>query len=162
MRKPIGKKLRFAVFHRDGFTCQYCGASAPDVVLHCDHIHPVAKGGKNHLENLITACVDCNSGKGAQRLEDEAARAIHNLLQQGLPLISTRLLRQLTVIQLTLRQRFGGDEHAHMSELVQLHGFGIDLHTLEHFAARSETARKFWDDAIANLMDVGGQFSGTH
>lgn len=32
-RKSISKKLRFEVFKRDGFTCQYCGRMAPDVVL---------------------------------------------------------------------------------------------------------------------------------
>ncbi len=26
IREPIGKKLRFEVFKRDSFTCQYCGA----------------------------------------------------------------------------------------------------------------------------------------
>ena len=44
-RKPISKKLRFEVFKRDSFTCQYCGKSAPDVVLHIDHIKPVKEGG---------------------------------------------------------------------------------------------------------------------
>lgn len=42
-REPVGKKLRFEVFKRDKFTCQYCGAKAPDVVLHVDHIQAVAK-----------------------------------------------------------------------------------------------------------------------
>ena len=70
-RKNIGKKLRFEVFKRDSFKCQYCGESAPDVVLHIDHIKPVADGGDNDLANLITSCVDCNSGKGARLLSDK-------------------------------------------------------------------------------------------
>ena len=40
-RKGISKKTRFDVFKRDSFTCQYCGKSAPDVVLQVDHINPV-------------------------------------------------------------------------------------------------------------------------
>lgn len=48
-RKSISKKLRFEVFKRDKFTCQYCGRKAPDVVLQIDHISPVSKGGKNVL-----------------------------------------------------------------------------------------------------------------
>jgi len=32
-RKPLSKKLRFEVFKRDSFACQYCGAKAPDVLL---------------------------------------------------------------------------------------------------------------------------------
>lgn len=63
-RKPLSKKIRFRVFQRDNFTCQYCGRSAPEVELHVDHIRSVANGGDNDMENLITACKDCNLGKG--------------------------------------------------------------------------------------------------
>lgn len=63
-RKEIGKKLRFEVFKRDHFTCQYCGKMAPDVILEVDHLQPVAGGGDNDILNLITACRDCNRGKG--------------------------------------------------------------------------------------------------
>lgn len=69
-RKSISKKLRFEVFKRDSFTCQYCGRKAPDVLLHVDHIEPVSKGGTNDLLNLITSCVDCNSGKSDRKLSD--------------------------------------------------------------------------------------------
>ena len=71
-RKPISKKLRFEVFKRDSFTCQYCGKSAPDVVLHVDHIKPVKEGGTNDITNLVTACADCNLGKGARKLSDSS------------------------------------------------------------------------------------------
>lgn len=72
-RKSLSKKLRFEVFKRDRFTCQYCGAKAPDVVLHCDHVRPVVDDGPNDIMNLVTACVDCNSGKGARKLDDQSA-----------------------------------------------------------------------------------------
>lgn len=72
-RKPISKALRFEVFKRDKFTCQYCGQSAPDVILEVDHINPVSKGGKNVLTNLVTSCRDCNRGKGSKKLSDDAA-----------------------------------------------------------------------------------------
>lgn len=74
-RKPIGKKARFEIFKRDRFTCQYCGASAPDVILHVDHIDPVAKGGGNDILNLVTSCADCNSGKSDRRLDDHSELA---------------------------------------------------------------------------------------
>ena len=67
-RTPIKKSLRFNVFKRDEFACQYCGATPPGAVLEVDHIHPVAQGGKNVIDNLITACFDCNRGKGARLL----------------------------------------------------------------------------------------------
>lgn len=71
-REPIGKRLRFEVFKRDKFTCQYCGRAAPDVTLHVDHIEPVAAGGETTLLNLVTACADCNLGKGARALSDDS------------------------------------------------------------------------------------------
>lgn len=69
-RKSLSKKVRFEVFKRDSFSCQYCGASAPEVLLHVDHIKPVSKGGTNRITNLITACLACNSGKGDRELSD--------------------------------------------------------------------------------------------
>lgn len=71
-RQPIGKKLRFEVFKRDKFKCQYCGRMSPDVILEVDHIKPVAEGGTNDLLNLITSCRDCNRGKGKTRISDES------------------------------------------------------------------------------------------
>lgn len=65
-RKPVSKSLRFRVFHRDEFACQYCGRTPPAVVLVVDHFIPVAKGGGNEEDNLVTCCVDCNQGKGAR------------------------------------------------------------------------------------------------
>ncbi len=67
-RKGLSKKLRFEVFKRDGFTCQYCGRSAPDVILEVDHIKSVKNGGDNDIMNLITSCFDCNRGKGKRKL----------------------------------------------------------------------------------------------
>lgn len=69
-RKAIGDKLRFEVFKRDQFKCQYCGKAAPDVILHVDHINPVSKGGDNDILNLVTSCMDCNSGKSDRLLSD--------------------------------------------------------------------------------------------
>lgn len=70
-RTPLSKKTRFEVFKRDSFTCQYCGKSAPDVILEVDHIIPVAQGGTDDLFNLITSCRDCNRGKGKRMLSDK-------------------------------------------------------------------------------------------
>jgi len=69
-RKSISKKLRFEVYKRDKFTCQYCGKKAPDIILNIDHIEPVASGGTNEILNLITSCFECNNGKSDILLED--------------------------------------------------------------------------------------------
>jgi hypothetical protein len=68
-RVALSKKLRFDVFKRDGFVCAYCGAHPSETVtLEVDHIHPVAEGGTNDPDNLVTACFDCNRGKRAEPL----------------------------------------------------------------------------------------------
>ena len=67
-RKSISKKIRFEVFKRDNFTCQYCGRMAPDVVLEIDHINPISNDGDNDIMNLITSCFECNRGKGKRKL----------------------------------------------------------------------------------------------
>lgn len=64
-RNPLSKRLRFEVFKRDQFTCQYCGATPPKVVLEIDHVDPVSAGGGDDIDNLVTACFPCNRGKAA-------------------------------------------------------------------------------------------------
>lgn len=70
MRKQISKRVRFEVFKRDGFVCQYCGSHPPKVVLHVDHIVAVSKGGAYDIDNLTTACQPCNLGKSNKALSD--------------------------------------------------------------------------------------------
>jgi hypothetical protein len=64
----ISARLRFRIFTRDNFACQYCGRRAPDVELHVDHREPRSRGGTNNPTNLVTACVDCNLGKSNERI----------------------------------------------------------------------------------------------
>lgn len=71
-RKSTGKRLRFEIFKRDGFRCVYCGATPMQKVLRVDHVVPVAAGGASDAANLVTACHDCNAGKGAVPLETSA------------------------------------------------------------------------------------------
>ena len=70
----ISKSVRFEIFARDGFTCQYCGRRPPEVVLEVDHIHPQSKGGTDDVINLTTSCYDCNRGKRAKVLGAIAPR----------------------------------------------------------------------------------------
>lgn len=76
----ISKSLRFEIFARDSFTCQYCGRRPPEVVLELDHIHPRAKGGSDELTNLLTSCWDCNRGKSAKVISEVAPRPDADLM----------------------------------------------------------------------------------
>ena len=65
----VSLKLRFEVFKKDDFTCQYCGRKTPEVILELEHIIPVSKGGTDELDNLTTSCFKCNRGKGVSLLD---------------------------------------------------------------------------------------------
>jgi HNH endonuclease len=78
----VSKRVRYEVLKRDNYTCRYCGAFAPIVILHVDHVVPRKHGGSDKVTNLVTACQDCNSGKSASMPEpglvaeiEEMARA---------------------------------------------------------------------------------------
>jgi len=63
-RTPISTKLRFEIFTRDEYKCQYCGRTISDgIKLEIDHKLPLAEGGKDNYDNLITSCNECNNGK---------------------------------------------------------------------------------------------------
>jgi len=64
-RIGISQKLRFEIFQRDKFTCQYCKKSKDEdnIKLEIDHIIPISAGGTDDYHNLTTSCKKCNRGK---------------------------------------------------------------------------------------------------
>jgi len=67
-RGEVSAKRRWQVLARDGFTCQYCGRKPPEVALTVDHKMSRDDGGSNEPDNLLTACDECNGGKGSSSL----------------------------------------------------------------------------------------------
>ena len=65
-RIPISARVKRLVRMRDGNTCRNCAvrASAPGVVMHIDHVIPLAEGGTNAPSNLQLLCAKCNLAKG--------------------------------------------------------------------------------------------------
>ena len=55
------KITRRAVFARDDWTCQYCGARSN---LTVDHVIPRSKGGDSSWDNIVASCAPCNLRKG--------------------------------------------------------------------------------------------------
>ena len=51
---------------RDLSRCHYCGKRFPNRELTVDHVIPRSLGGRDTWENLVTACVPCNSRKGSR------------------------------------------------------------------------------------------------
>lgn len=60
------KFCRHSIFLRDGYRCQYCGQEFPPHELTYDHVIPRQNGGDTSWENILTACVDCNTLKRNQ------------------------------------------------------------------------------------------------
>jgi hypothetical protein len=64
------RQNRIRVFERDGYLCRYCHKQLTRLTATLDHVTPVAEGGDNSLENLVTACLDCNSRKNMRAVGD--------------------------------------------------------------------------------------------
>ena len=54
------------VFARDANRCQYCNRRFPTSELTLDHVVPRSRGGGTTWDNLVCACVACNSRKGGR------------------------------------------------------------------------------------------------
>ena len=69
VRVPYKRILlsRKNVLRRDRFRCQYCG-NRDDLTI--DHVMPRSRGGRDTWENLVAACVKCNSRKGNKTPEE--------------------------------------------------------------------------------------------
>jgi len=73
--RPVGnvkrgvKFSRVNVFTRDGFRCQYCGASKKMAELNYDHVVPRIQGGKTVWENIVSSCYPCNDRKAGRTPE---------------------------------------------------------------------------------------------
>ena len=154
-RKSISKTVRFEVFKRDLFKCQYCGAHPPGVLLHIDHILAVASGGTNVIDNLVTACLPCNLGKGVrglsvipQSLSDKASETaereaqlsgfqeIFEAKRERLEDETWRVLRVIHGDVDTVRR----DEHASTKRFIEKLG----LHDVLDAAEAAMAARGVW------------------
>ena len=76
VRRGVTQRVRFSVLSRDRYSCRYCGVTAEDAALHVDHVIPVSAGGSSHIDNLVTACADCNGGKLDMLLHHELVDAV--------------------------------------------------------------------------------------
>ena len=68
-RRNVIALTRSNLFLRDNYKCQYCGDSFPHNHLTYDHVIPRSKGGTTDWDNIVAACVPCNSKKGSKLIE---------------------------------------------------------------------------------------------
>jgi 5-methylcytosine-specific restriction endonuclease McrA len=77
--KRSNRRVKFSrvnVFGRDQFQCQYCRCSPGTSDLTYDHVIPRAQGGKTVWDNIVTACLKCNSKKGNRTPEEADMRLL--------------------------------------------------------------------------------------
>jgi len=65
------KFTRHNIFERDRNCCQYCGKRFDRRELNLDHVIPRDRGGTTTWENIVCACIPCNTRK-ANRTPTEA------------------------------------------------------------------------------------------
>jgi 5-methylcytosine-specific restriction endonuclease McrA len=73
VRVPVPRRRalnRGAVLLRDDHTCQYCGAPAESI----DHVVPRSRGGEHTWENVVAACLRCNTQKRDRLLHETSMR----------------------------------------------------------------------------------------
>lgn len=74
---PAKREVAFSkrnIFKRDNYSCQYCGASSPELTL--DHIVPRSRGGLTTWENVVVACQSCNLKKGNRPLAETSLKLL--------------------------------------------------------------------------------------
>lgn len=57
------------LFQRDNHLCLYCGQRFSARHLSRDHVRPLSRGGADHWNNVVTACVRCNNYKAGRTPE---------------------------------------------------------------------------------------------
>lgn len=62
------RRLYKQVYKKYGEKCYICGIELNRKSKTIDHVHPLALGGTNDMENLRPCCVRCNNKKGSRTL----------------------------------------------------------------------------------------------
>ncbi len=61
--EPAPSLTNLALFARDRSLCMYCGQHFSRHDLTRDHVLPLSKGGRDVWENVVSACLHCNTRK---------------------------------------------------------------------------------------------------
>ena len=91
------------VFHRDGYTCQSCGAHGKGVKFHTHHLESRKTGGDSP-DNLVTVCDKCHKAFHAglltnDKLKKRVQRTTRDAAFMGImrPALMRRLLEKLPI-----------------------------------------------------------------
>jgi hypothetical protein len=66
----LKRENRIKVFDRDSYVCHFCGKQLTRLTATVRELQPITEGGDDSRENLVTACLECNSKKSVDRIRD--------------------------------------------------------------------------------------------
>lgn len=94
-KKKSVKFSRISIYARDNFKCQYCSVKGKMKDFTFDHVIPRSRGGKTNWENIVTACVGCNSKKNNRTPSEAGMRLLKTPVKpEWVPIISLRLTQR--------------------------------------------------------------------
>lgn len=64
------KENRLKIYERDNWQCKYCKKQLTRFTATLDHVKPIRSRGDHSYDNLVTACLNCNSKKNHQPVGD--------------------------------------------------------------------------------------------
>lgn len=94
-KRRIPDNVRWAVWHRDNFTCVYCFSCSGPMTL--DHIIPEVRNGTETEDNLVTCCQSCNNKK--------ADNSVQTFLKENIKWIEKKRQRNLQSLSTTQGKR---------------------------------------------------------
>lgn len=82
-RGGMGARYRHALVERDGLDCFFCLNPVDDATATIEHLVGLAKGGPNHIDNLVLAHRTCNETIGGLPLIRKLAIRERHLVERA-------------------------------------------------------------------------------
>ncbi|MCE2423298.1 MAG: HNH endonuclease [Gemmatimonadetes bacterium] len=109
-RRQVNNTFLFA---RDGYRCVYCKRTRAELARHesltRDHVVPLARGGGNTWDNVVTSCGRCNLKK-ADRLPRECGMTLSVLPREPNHVELVWAVRRVTPVQAKYVRLFYGED----------------------------------------------------
>lgn len=84
-QRNIEQTISWKVFHRDSYTCRYCGATGNDAPMTVDHIVLWEDMGASIEDNLNCACRKCNKERGNMMYDEWLKSDYYKKISTNLP-----------------------------------------------------------------------------
>ncbi|MDA7950702.1 MAG: HNH endonuclease [Pirellulaceae bacterium] len=93
--KTPARAVRFSrrnLLARDSYVCQYCAKRFSPSLLTMDHVIPRSQGGVTTWENIVSACVKCNTRKGCRTPKEAGMKLLKEPVRpKSSPIVAAQL-----------------------------------------------------------------------